>query len=117
MVWVEIKVRLSSELADPTSYLFNKYGTGLVTQQVNDNMIECTTYVLKSNKKELNQIELGLGLLKKILPVFSLKKRFVKETDWKEYWKQHFKTLHISYTIVFIYSKVFRSVHESITLI
>ena len=59
MVWVEIKVTLSSELVDPTSYLFNKYGTGLVTQQLNENMIECTTYVLKSNKAELNQIDVG----------------------------------------------------------
>ena len=61
MVWVEIKVRLSSELADPTSYLFNKYATGLVTQQVNDNMIECTTYVLKSNKKELFIVDDKVG--------------------------------------------------------
>ena len=117
MVWVEIKVRLSSELADPTSYLFNKYGTGLVTQQVNDNMIECTTYVLKSNKKELNQIDVGLGLLKKILPVFSLKKRFVKETDWKEYWKQHFKTLHISSDLIIQPSWLSKKSHLSQTSI
>ena len=117
MVWVEIKVTLASELVDPTSYLFNKYGTGLVTQQLNDNMIECTTYVLKSNKTELNQIDVGLGLLKKVLPVFSLKKRLVKETDWKEYWKRHFKILHVSSNLIIQPSWLSKKSHLSQTSI
>lgn len=100
MKWLELSIQVSSELAEPVSYLFGRYGRAFSIEDLGGREILMRTYLTSTSKQKRARIEVGLSLINILKPVKNLVITEVDGINWKEEWKKHFTLLRIGSRIV-----------------
>ena len=100
MVWQEISIGVPHEYVEPISYLFSRYGRGLVMESDGPDRILLKTYLPANSRQRLARIEVGVKLVSIIEPLGDLTFKEVTEEGWQEAWKSHFNLLKIGRRLV-----------------
>ena len=100
MVWQEISIGVPHEYVEPISYLFSRYGRGLVMESDGPDRILLKTYLPANSRQRLARIEVGVKLVSIIEPLGDLTFKEVTEEGWQDAWKSHFNLLKIGRRLV-----------------
>ena len=100
MTWKEISIGVPHEYVEPISYLFSRYGRGLVMESDGPDRIMLKTYLPANSRQRLARIEVGVKLVSLIEALGELTFKEVTEEGWQEAWKSHFDLLKIGRSLV-----------------
>ena len=100
MTWQEISIGVPHEYVEPISYLFSRYGRGLVMESDGPDRIMLKTYLPANSRQRLARIEVGVKLVSLIEALGELTFKEVTEEGWQEAWKSHFDLLKIGRSLV-----------------
>ncbi|MBI2936322.1 MAG: 50S ribosomal protein L11 methyltransferase [Chloroflexi bacterium] len=115
MQWLELRIRVSSELVEPVTDLFRRYSDNAVAVEEPGGFYPdegdlppgatsatVLTYLPDDSRgrRAKARIEAGLRLLALIQPVPSLSQRLVEQREWEEGWKDHFPVISIGKRLV-----------------
>jgi len=109
-MWLEVSISLSGELAEPVSDLFSRYAPGGVAlEAVNQQDPQSTSQSIQVRaflpvddhmQERKRAIEEGLWHLSQIQPIPQAQFRTIKEQDWENAWKAHYKPIPIGTRLV-----------------
>ena len=100
MTWQEISIGVPHEYVEPISYLFSRYGRGLVMESDGPDRIMLKTYLPANSRQRLARIEVGVKLVSLIEALGELTFKEVTEEGWQDAWKSHFDLLKIGRSLV-----------------
>ena len=101
MTWQEISITVPDEFVEPVSYLFSRYGRGLIMERDGDDRVLLRTYLPDTSRQRLARIEVGIKLVDALEPVGEPSIRPLPDTeDWRDNWKAHFDLLGVGQSLV-----------------
>ena len=100
MQWLELSIKVPWELVEPISYLFNRHGSGLSIESLEDDRVLLRTYLPSTAKKRMARIDIGARLVAHLAPSASLDVTELKQEDWESAWKAHYSLLKIGHRLI-----------------
>ena len=100
MKWLELSVRVPREFVEPISYLFNRHGRGFSIEEPEAEYAVLRTYVSSRAHRKLAQIDVGVRLVRTLVPEAELVTRELAQEDWETAWKEHFSLFRVGERLV-----------------
>ncbi len=100
MSWLELSVRVPREFVEPISYLFNRHGRGFSIEEPEADYAVLRTYVSSKAHRKLAQIDIGVRLVRTLVPDAELVTRELVQEDWETAWKEHFSLFRVGERLV-----------------
>ena len=100
MKWLELSVRVPREFVEPVSYLFNRHGRGFSIEEPEADHAVLRTYVSSNARRKLAQIDIGVRLVRTLVPEAELVTRELVQEDWETAWKDHFSLFRVGDRLV-----------------
>ena len=100
MTWLELSVRVPQEFVEPISYLFNRHGKGFSIEEPEADHAVLRTYVSSRAYRKLAQIDVGVRLVRTLVPGAELVTRELVQEDWETAWKEHFSLFRVGERLV-----------------
>ncbi len=100
MKWLELSVRVPREFVEPISYLFNRHGRGFSIEEPEADYAVLRTYVASRSHRKLAQIDVGVRLVRTLVPEAELVTRELVQEDWETAWKEHFSLFRVGERLV-----------------
>ena len=100
MKWLELSVRVPREFVEPISYLFNRHGRGFSIEEPEADHAVLRTYVSDRAHRRLAQIDVGVRLVRALVPEAELVTRELVQEDWETAWKAHFSLFRVGERLV-----------------
>ena len=100
MKWLELSVKVPREFVEPVSYLFNRHGRGFSIEEPEADYALLRTYVSSNARRKLAQIDIGVSLIRSLVPEVELVTRELVQEDWETAWKDHFSLFRVGDRLV-----------------
>ena len=112
--WLELSVEAPPEFVEPLSQIFLQYGNGGVAVEEDGGYspdegeapghrrATVKTFIPLDDTAadRRSRIDVAVRLVSSLAPVSALAERVLREEDWRDAWKEHFKPLHIGRNMV-----------------